>query len=145
MPTEVQTLPGGTNFTGIVGAGLFNFSTRFSNLSRSTRIVINSVAYTEIKTAFDIQTNVRVQITRPGGGATEYAIVGNGIAAENLIALNDAAELRLCGLALYREPGDGGLFWDLQVFSEMKLHVGTVSVDYLICPFPETDERDSQP
>lgn len=144
MPTEIQTLAGNAQFTGLVNAGLFDFSTRFSDLPRSTRIVINSVSYTE-SPALGIQTNVRVQITRQGGSLTQYAIVGNGLAAVSLTSpINGFGELRLCGLALYRDPGDNGQFWDLQVFTEQKLGVATVAVDYIICPFPETDPRDSQ-
>lgn len=145
MPTEILTLAGATQFTGLAAAGLFVFSSRFSALARSTRIVINSVAYTEVQAGPALTTTVRAQITKPGGPASAYAIVGNGLASETLLSpINGNAELRLCGLALFRDPGDRGLFWDLQVFTVGKSQPATVSVDYVICPFPETDPRDSQ-
>ena len=145
MPTEILTLPGATQFTGLAGAGLFVFSTRFSALARSTRIVINSVTYTEVHGGLALSTTFRAQITQPGGVASAYAILGNGLASDGLISpINNSAELKLCGVALFRDPGDQGLFWDLQVFTVDKSQDATVAVDYVICPFPETDPRDSQ-
>lgn len=144
MPTEIETLAGAIQYTGVANAGLFDFSTRYSHLPRSTRIVINSVSYTEIPMGFPIVTTVRVQLTKSGGSLTQYAILGNGVPPGIISPINSAAELRLCGVALYRDPGDKGLFWDLQVFTNGKLNPATVAVDYVICPFPETDPRDSQ-
>lgn len=145
MPTEILTLAGVTQFTGLAGAGLFDFSTRFSDLPRSTRIVINAVTYTEVQSGPALTTTFRAQLTRPLGATTEYAIIGNGLASDGLLSpINANAELRLCGLLLFRDPDDAGPFWDLQVFTVDKSEDATVAVDYVICPFPETDPRDSQ-
>lgn len=145
MPTETQTLAGASQYDGTPVGGFFGFGTRFSGLPRSTRIVINSVTYTEVQAGPALTTTVRVQITRSFGGPTAYAIVGNGLASDGLLSpINGNAELKLCGLALFRDPGDRGLFWDLQVFTVNKTETATVAVDYVICPFPETDPRDSQ-
>ena len=145
MPTETQTVAGASVFDGTTLGGFFSFAGRFSHLPRTARIVINSVTYTEINVGPALTTTVRAQITRSGGAATEYAILGNGLASETLISpINQNAELRLCGIVLFRDPGDNGLFWDLQVFTQNKTQTASVSVDYLISPFAETDPRDSQ-
>ena len=145
MPTETQTVNGASVFDGTTLGGFFSFAARFSHLSRSTRIVINSVSYTEINAGPALTTTVRAQITRSGGDPTEYAILGNGLASQTLISpINGNAELRLCGIVLFRDPGDNGLFWDLQVFTENKSQTASVAVDYMISPFAETDPRDSQ-
>lgn len=145
MATEFLTLAGATQFTGLAGAGLVDFSTRYSALPRSTRIVINSVTYTEVESGQALTTTVRAQLTRPGGGPTEYAILGNGLASAALLSpINGNAEMRLCGIALFRQPDRLGLFWNLQVFTVDKTEDATVAVDYVVCPFPETNARDSQ-
>lgn len=145
MPTEVQTIPGASQFDGSPLGGFFGFATRFSGLTRSTRIVINSVAYTEVQAGPALTTTVRVQLTRPGGAPSEYAIVGNGLASQNLLSpINANAEMRLCGLVLFRDADALGFFWDLQVFTVNKTQPATVAVDYVIVPFGETGARDSQ-
>lgn len=146
MASETQSLVGAVQYTGLAAAGLFVFSTRFSNLPRSTRIVINGVSYTELQAGPVLTTDVWARFVRPPGNIpTAYAAIGRGLAAENLLSpIDGAAELFLCGRPLPRNPGVGGAFWDLLVFTQNKSQTATVMVDYLICPFNETDPRDSQ-
>lgn len=145
MPTEILTLAGATQFAGTAGFGFFQFSTRFSRLPRTTRVVINSVSYSEVFDGVALTTNVQVRLVRPGSVPSAYAIVGRGLAGESLISpITQNAELRLCGLALFRDAGDVGPFWDLEVLTVNKTEDATVAVDYVVCPFPETNPRDSQ-
>lgn len=148
MPTEIQTVLGATSFNETAGRGLFEFANRYSHLPRSTRIVINSLAYTEIADGMGPPTAVAefvdFQMKSTTGGATTSAHLGTGTQPAMINLVLEGAQVRLCGLLLYRDPGDKGLFWNILVDSIMKQQTATVMVDYTICPFPETDDRDSQ-
>lgn len=146
MPTLRQTLAGAAQFDGATSAtGLFVFTDRFASMKRSTRLVINGVSYTEVWDAgAPLTTDVQVRLTLSGGAATDYVLMGRGLAANIVSPLNGNAEFWTCGRLLPREPGNNGVFWAVQVFSANKRLTAMVSVDYAIATFPETDPRDSQ-
>lgn len=141
MPVECQTVAGAAQFTGAAAAGLWVF-TRFNSVPRSTRIVVTSASYTCDAGAGNPGTEIAFYVVRPGGVATERMLLGRGTTATFLSPAGNA-EVRLCGIVLPREPGESGQHWEIQAVGEGKDQDGTCCVDYLICPYPETDLRDA--
>lgn len=138
MPVECETITGSDQFTGVAGAGLFDFD-QYTRIPRTTRVVLTSIAYTELRQGDDLTTNVTVHAVRPGGLPTERMILGRGLASETLLdPITGNAELRLCGIVLPREPGDNGQFWQIEVVTVDKTETGSACVDHILSPYPDT-------
>lgn len=144
MPTLSQKVLGAAQFTGLAGAGEFDFA--FLDLiPRTTRVVISAVSYFEpAGPPFPPMTNVDVWADLIAVDVLQHMPFGRGLAAENLLSpITGNAELRLCGLLLPRVPGDGGAHYQVRVVTENKTHDAVVLLDYYLCPFNETTLRDS--
>ena len=142
MPVITSTLPGANQFSPVPGIGLFEF-TQFNRVARTTRISILTLGYTELVDD-PITTNLRVFAVRPGGAPTERVILGQGLYQHGLLDPVDGnAYAKFCGLILPREPGNGGQHWSIEVVSSGKANTGTFTLDYVICPNPDTDPSDS--
>lgn len=140
---ECQTLADATQFDGLtVTTGLFRF-TRWQEIPRTTRVVLTALSYVELDDGVPLTTNVQFWAVKPGGLATEKMPLGDGTAAGGLLDINGDARLRLCGIVLPREPGDGGIIWDVQVLTQNKTETATACLDFVLCPYPDTNERDS--
>lgn len=137
-----QTLAGVAQFTGLAAAGLFTFS-EYNRIPRTSRVVLTILSYTEIPAGPALTTNVQFWAFRPGGTPTEKVALGDATAAGDLLDANGEARLRLCGIPLPREPGDAGAFWEVRAFTQNKSDDATVCVDFVLSPFPDTSERDS--
>lgn len=142
MAVEVLTLAGATEFNGTAGQGLFTF-TRYNRIARTTRVSILTIAYTEIVDA-PITTNIRVFASRPGGAPTERILLGAGLYEHGLLdPVNGNAYLKLCGIILPREPKNFGEHWQIEVLSDGKQNDGSLTIDHVMCPAPDTDPEDS--
>lgn len=143
MPTLSQKVLGAAQFTGVAGAGEFDFA--FLDLiPRTTRVVISAVSYFEATAGPVLTTDVDVWADLIAVDVLNHMPFGRGLAAENLLSpLTGNAELRLCGLLLPRVPGDGGAHYQVRVVTTNKTQDAVVLVDYYLCPFNETTLRDS--
>jgi hypothetical protein len=151
MPiTLVDTVAGAAQFDGTTNAGLFNFL-RYWKLARTTGIVIHSISYVEISSGPALTTQVSAWAVRSVLPAPTIKVpLGDATAAGNLLDADGNARLKLCGHVLERNPGShvggastDGIFWDVQVFTKNKTEDATVTITFDLCPFPETDARDS--
>lgn len=143
MPIKRQLLADATQFTGLLGAGLFVFN-RLSSLPRSTGIQIGMVAYFEAEDGVVLTVDVEAFAMLSGGDPTDripIAVAQSSVALINPITGN--AEMRTCSLELPREEGKGGLFWDILLITTGKLETATAFVQYRITPGPETKPGDS--
>ncbi len=143
MPVERHTVDGAAQFDPALPSGVWAFN-RFSNLPRSHGIVIGLVAYFEPEDGVVPTVDVEVWARLAGGAPEDRIPIGLGQASVAMInPVTGNAELRLCGIELPREPGDGGQFWDVIVETTGKLETAVATVQYRITPGPETATHDS--
>jgi hypothetical protein len=127
-----QTVAGASEFTGLVGAGLFSFS-GLDNLPETTRVVLTAVAYA---TAIGDAGDVSIIVRRRGGTATERMLLGRGIEADITGPAGDG-DYKIDGQVIPREPL--GAHWDLVVTTSGKQITGTVCIDYLLAPYADAE------
>lgn len=140
MPTATvtQTVAGAGQFTAAAGAGLFQF-TAWDQIPASTRIVLSSVSYaTLIGAAGNITMMLRRVVVGP---TTERALLLRALQAD-ITGPDGDADVRACGVVVPREAD--GTHWELAVTTVGKAVTGTVSVDFQLCTFPDTTDRDSE-
>lgn len=84
---------------------------------------------------------------RPGGNPTEQILLGRGVSPD-IVGPGDEGNVTFCGKVLPRDrppaPALEGAQWEVRVFTEDKDVDATVCVDWVLEPFPDTDERDSE-
>lgn len=152
MPASCQTLVDAVQFDGLtVGTGRFDFD-QLNGIPRSTRVVITSIGYTTISPLSGgspgdlIVYAVRHTIAPPVN--PERIILGSAEAVE-MLTLDARGAAKFCGIVLPRDApvgsvgGDNGRHWRIEVLTEGKEETASVCVDYVLQPFPDTDERDS--
>lgn len=119
-----QTVAAAGQFTGGVGAGLFAFAS--DGIPATHRVVVHRVAYS---TAVGAAGNIKIVFRRPGGAATDEALIGEEIEA-NLTGWDGAGAVSYCGGVV---PRDGsGAFWEVVAVTSGKAVDGTVVVDWSI-------------
>lgn len=145
-----QTLEAATQFDGTAAKGFWDFSD-WDHIPRTTRIVLLSISYHE-PNPVDIALTVNIWLSRPGGLATERMPLEFGLADPakgNLLnPITAAGELRACGITLPRDLppdiSDPGQHWQLHLETADKVNDATACCDWMLCPFPDTDARDSR-
>jgi hypothetical protein len=142
MAVEVQTLAGAAQFTGLPGAGLFDFS-RYDNIPRTTRVVLTTLGYSELFVAAPLTTTLEFRAVRPGGTPTEFIILAIATPA-TMVTVDGNLLMRGCGIVVPREAGNGGAHWQVTIATTLKLETASATVDHVLCPYTDTDVRDSQ-
>lgn len=125
MPVLVQTRSGANQFTGLVNAGLFDFS-EFDSMPNGYRIKIANMSY---HTAGAPGT--QIDFTAEGLGATEIILIGR--ATTSLAGPGGDGDFRVCNFILPRNIN--GVFYTLKAVSTGKNSDGSVIVDYEIVPY----------
>ena len=152
MPASCQTLVDAVQFDGLtVGTGRFDFED-LNGIPRSTRVVITSIGYTTDSPLSGgspgdvIVYAVRDTLSPPV--QSERIILGTAEAGD-MITLDARGAAKFCGIVLPRDPpagsggGDNGRNWRIEVLTDGKEETASVCVDYVLQPFPDTDDRDS--
>lgn len=147
MPQIVcQQVDGTAQFDGAVGQGQWLFS-QYNNLPRSTGITIALMSYIEDGTGPPpLTVAVAFYAVAPAAPNALHRIplgLGDAKKGELLNIVTGNAEAKFCGLLLPREPGDGGAFWSIICLTKEKAHDARACVEWVTCPLPETDGRDS--
>ena len=145
MPITCQKRDGGDQFDGTTDAGLFDFS-QYDRIPRTTRVTLTCLSYhtDEGGTPGDI-TFFAVRPSDPD----ERVLLGRAVNNE-IIGPSDEGNVTFCGKVLPRDPAPGGIggqngpHWQVQAFTEGKDVDGWVCVDFVLQPFPDTDELDSE-
>lgn len=142
-----QTLAGATQFDGSGTNGAWGF-TDWDLIPRTTRIVLLSISYYE-PGEVDPDLSVEIWASRPGGLTTERMPIALGLASANLVnPITDAAELRACGITLLRDLPTNieipGQHWQVHLATANKLVTATACLDWMLCPYPDTDAHDSR-
>ena len=139
-----QTRADADQFDGLTPTtGFFSFA-NLQGLPRTTRAVLTSLSYVEDTAGPALTTTVQFWAVRPGGTPTERIPLGDGDAATGLLNANGNARLKLCGIVLPREPGEDGEHWNVMAITQNKTQTGTVCVDFVLCPYPDTGDHDSR-
>lgn len=139
MPTVIQTVAGAGQFTGLAGAGLFTFAT-LDRIPRTTRVVLSEVAIHAAIGAPPL-TRVDFYLVRPAGPATARILLGRGLAPA-IVGPDGDADYRVCGVPLPRDPGNNGPHWELVVTTVGKTVTATVSVDWVLVPYVDSNQAD---
>lgn len=143
MPVIRQIRAGAAEFQGTAGLGGFWSFQSFNALPRSTGIIIGLVGYFEEALGGVLATDVNCWTQLPGIDQTARVPIGLGQASDALLnPITSNADLRLCGIELPREPGDGGPFWNVHLTTKNKTKNGTATLQYRIVPGPESSARD---
>lgn len=141
MAVQTLTLGLATNFALVAGQGFFSMQ-EFNALPRTTRLLVK-FCYYELND-FPTATNIWFWAIKPGGTATERCLIGRGQYEHGLLdPVTNQALLKLCPDCVPRNQGNKGAFWDVGVFSTGKVNVGTVTMDTIVCPNPDTTREDS--
>lgn len=135
MPTLFQTVAGVGQFTGLAGAGLFEFSF-LDNIPRTSRVVLHIVAY-HAEAGGNPGTLFEALYVRPAGAPTQQILLGRTLAAQILGPAGDG-DVRYCGTVVPRDRS--GQNWELVCRSTGKTVDATVSVDYTIESYLEETE-----
>lgn len=141
MPGQVftQTLAGATQFDGLsVTTGIFDFE-KWSNISRSIRVVLSSVAYAAEAGGASGDVTFYLRSTAPTA-STQRILLGRGTQAE-MTAPDGRADFSVCGKIVVRD--NDGTHWFLEVVTTGKAVNASVVVDVVLQPFPDTSTNDS--
>jgi len=150
VPTLCQTVADGDGeFDGTAGRGLFDFSF-LNGIPRTTRVVLTSLAYSSGDLSGSTAGSVSIVAQKPGGTLSERILLGSAIPASTLDPTLRTENVKFCGVVLPRDPPDVGGFgspngahWIVEGYTRDKEAEGTICIDYVLEPFPDTDERDS--
>lgn len=144
MPASCQQRDDSDQFDGTASAGLFSFSS-FDVAPRTTRVTLTALSYhTE---AGGTPGDITFFAVRPGT-PFERILLGRALSAD-ITGPGTEGNVTFCGKVLPRDPppggfgGSNGAHWEVQAFTEGKDVTGVVCVDFVLQPFPDTDERDS--
>lgn len=139
MPMIFQTLAGAVDFAGGVGSGLFTFD-QFQNIPRTSRIALATLGYkSEVG---DATTEVSFYATFVGAAPSERILLARGV-APTIVAPDTSVEVTFCGRVLPRTHASTGEQWRILAFTTGKSVTGTMFVDYIVTPFPNTNPADS--
>jgi hypothetical protein len=106
--------------------------------------VIGLIGYHEPAGGISPTVKVLVYAVLTGGNPEDRVLIGTAEASETLLnPITGDADMRLCGIELPRERGDGGQFWDITLETTSKSQTATATVQYRITPGPETSTHDS--
>lgn len=146
MPTRCDTVAGAGQFLGTAGSGRFDFAF-LDGIPRTSRVVLSLLSYSS-EDGGD-SGSVTFFAVRPAGLLTERVLLGQGNEAEIIGPVGTQGNVKFCGVVLPRDPpsasgaGNNGDQWRVVATTEGKTATGTVCVDYVIQPFPDTNPRDS--
>ena len=141
MPGQVftQTILGGAQFDGLTFAtGIFDFE-KWSNIARSTRIVLSSIAYAAEAGGASGDVTFYLRSTAPTA-ITQRILLGRGEQTA-MTAPDGRADFSVCGKILPRD--NDGTQWFLEVVTTNKAVNASVVVDVLVQPFPDSTTNDS--
>lgn len=139
MPATIQQLAlGGAQFDG-AALGVWEFED-FERLPRTTGIAIEFCAYTDGGGGGQ-NFAVTFYVRPPSGGPLTRVILGRGDTASMINPQNSQHEAKFCGVMLPRQ--DTGEWWEVICISTDKTTDGIATVQYRICPHPESLPGDS--
>ena len=128
--TTTQTVAGAGQFTGLVGAGLFQWS-QLDAVDMQRRVCVTRVSYA---TAVGDAGDVLAVFRRPGGLPTERSLVGSATQAQ-ITTPGGTGDVTFSPGILPRD-GDG-TNWELVVTTSDKDVDGTVVVDWTTARIPD--------
>jgi len=132
----VQTVAGAGQFDGTAGAGLFVWP--IAALNRTTRVRIHWIS---IHIDGDAAPVARIDVVFRNPSTAVPMLLGRGLAAAVVgpVPAVDGADFVLpCGIVPRLNTGE---HFELQVFTVAKTVAGSVTVDYSLEPWPDTDPR----
>lgn len=139
MPGLVYTdlLFGAVDYNGTAGLGLFDWDA-LNGIPLNTRILITSLAYaTEAGSPGNLACHFRPQTVFPTPDVNRM-IAAQALEAD-IIGPTGAGDIRFCGILVPRSISG---HWRLHCVTTGKQVNGQISVDWVIVPYPDTDERD---
>lgn len=120
-----QTVAGAGQFTGLAGAGLFDFNLTVGNIPANSRVVILSAAYHANASPGTQATWLFV----PPSGLPATAQILLGRATAGLVGPSGDGDLVVCPGKI---PRTGVIFWNLKLVTVGKTGDGTATVSYEI-------------
>jgi hypothetical protein len=142
VPASCQQRDGADQFNGTAAAGLFLFSS-FDVIPRTTRVVLTALSY-HTGSNGGAPGDITFFAVRPAV-TFQRILLGRALSAE-IIGPSTEGNVTFCGKVLPRDPpggGSNGAHWEVQAFTQGKNVTAVVCVDFVLEPFPDTDERDS--
>lgn len=128
--TTTQTVAGAAEFTGLAGAGLFQWD-QLNSVDMEHRVCVTRVSYA---TAVGNAGDVLAVFVRPGGLPTERSLVGSATQAQ-ITTPGGTGDVTFSPGIL---PRDGsGAHWQLVVTTDGKAVDGTVTVDWTMARVPD--------
>ena len=129
MSTEVQTVAGAGQFTGLPGAGQFAWA-RLDRMARTAQVCVARIAYRQQAGNLNY---IRGLYIFPGTSITLFHLTGSQIADPlGGFSLNIGG-----GLVPRQRFGSPGVNWVLIVVTDGKNEDGDVIVDWHVDPLPE--------